>query len=272
MPKNLFDVSGRTVLVTGGLGQLGCQFVRTLLDQGARVAVLDFRMDESKLAEAYGADAKKITGLVGDVTSRSSLEKALALLMEKHGEAPHVLINNAALDSPPGAPDSETGPFEDYPESSWDKVMDVNLKGVFLCAQVFGGAMAKAGRGSIINIGSIYGSVSPNQSIYDYRKEESGKPFFKPVAYSASKSGLLNLTRYLAVYWAKQNVRVNIVTFAGVFNNQDKRFLENYCPKVPLGRMAREDEYNGAILYLASDASSYMTGSNMVIDGGFTAW
>ena len=131
--------------------------------------------------------------------------------------------------------------------------------------------MAKAGRGSIINISSIYGVVSPDQRIYEFRRKE-GVAFNKPVAYSASKSGILNLTRYLATYWAPQGVRVNTLTFAGVANNQPKEFLAGYEPKVPLGRMAREDEYNGAIVFLSSDASSYMTGSNMILDGGFTAW
>jgi NAD(P)-dependent dehydrogenase (short-subunit alcohol dehydrogenase family) len=151
-------------------------------------------------------------------------------------------------------------------------VMQVNTKGVFLCCQVIGGAMAAADRGSIVNISSIYGLVSPNQSIYEYRREATGMPFVKPVAYSVSKSALFNLTRYLATYWAKNNVRVNTLTFGGVFNEQDPKFLENYCARVPLGRMAREDEYNGAIIFLLSDASSYMTGSNVVIDGGWTAW
>jgi NAD(P)-dependent dehydrogenase (short-subunit alcohol dehydrogenase family) len=205
-----------------------------------------------------------------DVTKRASIERALYEVNQRWG-TPHALVNNAALDSPPNAPAEENGPFEDYPESSWDKVMQVNVKGVFLCSQVIGGQMAEAGRGSLINICSIYGIVSPDQRIYEYRRTAS-TTFFKPVAYSASKSALLNLTRYLATYWAGKNIRVNTLTFAGVANNQDEKFLEGYCAHVPLGRMAREDEYNGAVIFLISDASSYMTGSNMIIDGGWTAW
>jgi NAD(P)-dependent dehydrogenase (short-subunit alcohol dehydrogenase family) len=183
---------------------------------------------------------------------------------------PFGLVNNAALDTPPDAPASENGPFETYPESSFDRVIDVNLKGTFLCCQVFGGAMARAGRGSIVNVGSIYGVLAPDQALYEYRRQD-GATFFKPVAYSASKSGVYNLTRYLAAYWGKQQVRVNTVTFSGVFNNQDERFLEKYLPKVPLGRMADPSDYSGTIVFLMSDASRYMTGSNVVVDGGFTA-
>jgi NAD(P)-dependent dehydrogenase (short-subunit alcohol dehydrogenase family) len=149
--------------------------------------------------------------------------------------------------------------------------MEVNSKGVFLCCQVFGGAMARAAAGSIVNVGSIYGVVSPNQGLYEYRRQ-AGETFFKPVAYAASKSSLLNLTRYLATYWGRSGVRVNSVTFGGVFNDQDSRFLENYEAHVPMGRMARADEYNGVVQFLLSDAASYMTGSNLTVDGGWTAW
>jgi NAD(P)-dependent dehydrogenase (short-subunit alcohol dehydrogenase family) len=149
--------------------------------------------------------------------------------------------------------------------------MDVNVKGVFLASQVLGGAMARAGRGSIVNISSIYGLVSPDQRIYEYRRQQ-GQAFFKPVAYSASKSALLNLTRYLATYWAARGVRVNTMTLAGVAAGQDEAFMHGYLQKVPLGRMAAEDEYDGALIFLLSEASRYMTGSNLVVDGGWTAW
>jgi len=272
MVKTLFDVSDRIVVVTGGLGQLGKQFSLTLLDRGAKVAVFDLSKDDELIEARYGKrkDDPNLKFFAVNLIQRDSIEDGLAKVKQVWG-APHGLVNNAALDSPPNAPAEETGPFETYPENSWDQVMGVNVKGVFLACQVIGGEMAKKGRGSIVNISSTYGLVSPNQNIYEYRRE-SGEPFYKPVAYSASKSALFNLTRYLATYWAPKNVRVNTLSFGGVFNDQDERFLEGYCSRVPLGRMANEDEYNGAILYLISDASSYMTGSNMVIDGGWTAW
>ena len=270
-PDGLFGVAGKSVVITGGLGQLGRQFGTCLAERGANVAVFDLHADERRGRERFPEHLwDRLLFVPADVTRRESLEDALKVVEARWG-APHALINNAALDSPPGSPAEENGPFETYPESSWDKVMEVNVKGVLLCCQVLGGRMAEAGRGSIINISSIYGVVSPDQRIYEYRRKD-GQAFFKPVAYSASKSALMNLTRYLATYWADKGVRVNTLTFAGVFNNQDEQFLKGYCAHVPLGRMAREDEYNGAVVYLVSDASSYMTGSNMVLDGGWTAW
>jgi len=272
MAQDVFSIQDKIVIITGGFGQLGRQFSLALTEQGAKVAIFDVRVDKRRVAEMF--DGRRtddnLLFLPVDITQRSSIATGLSEVNSRWG-VPHALINNAALDSPPNAPAEESGPFETYPESSWDQVMDVNVKGVFLCCQVVGREMAAAGRGSIVNICSIYGIVSPDQRIYEYRRT-GDTPFFKPVAYSASKSALLNLTRYLATYWAGRNVRVNTLTFGGVFNNQDEEFLKGYCARVPLGRMACEDEYNGAIIFLVSDASSYMTGSNLVIDGGWTAW
>ena len=263
-----FDVSSEIVVITGAAGQLGQQYVKAFLDAGSRVVGLDVARTQT-VKDVSERWPNTFSFCVGDVTSKSSLQDALASIVEIFG-VPTVLVNNAAIDSPPGSPAEDNGPFEEYPESSWDKVLDVNLKGIFLCCQVFGAAMAQAGRGAIVNVASVYGAVSPDQNIYKYRRQR-GEVFYKPVAYSASKSGVLNLSRYLATYWAKSGVRVNSLTIAGVFNNQDEEFLQAYCNRIPIGRMADQDEYNGAVLFLASPATRYMTGSNLVIDGGWTA-
>lgn len=269
---DLFSVKDKIIVITGGLGQLGRQFSKALINMGAKVAIFDFPVSDARLTEYFGKEnlGQNILSFPVDVTNRNSIEVAHHQVCSLWG-IPQGLINNAALDAPPNAPSDENGPFEYYPELSWDKVMQVNVKGVILCCQVIGGTMALSGRGSIINIASIYGMVSPDQRIYEYRRKQETL-FFKPISYSASKSALLNITRYLATYWANKKVRINTLTLGGVFNNQDKEFLEGYCSRVPLGRMASEEEYNGAIIFLLSDASSYMTGSNLIIDGGWTAW
>lgn len=268
-----FDLKDRVMVVTGGLGQLGHAFATGLVDQGARVAVFDLHNDPDQIRQRYGeqADDPRLYFVVADVTSRRSLEEGLDRVVQHWGSVPHGLVNNAGIDTTPDAPPEVTGPFENFPEEIFDRVMTVNTKGVVLCCQVIGGAMAEAGRGSIVNVGSIYGVVAPDQSLYEDRRK-NGEVFFKPAAYSVSKSALYNLTRYLATYWAPQGVRSNIVTFAGVFNHQNEGFRKRYCTKVPLGRMAEADEYVGGIIFLLSDASSYMTGANLVMDGGFTAW
>lgn len=269
MPNDqLFDLNDAIVLITGISGQLGTAYAQALLNRGACVAGLDMRISTGCIA-LQTQYPNNYLFIDSDVTDKSSLQKALDIVISKFG-VPTVLINNAAIDSPPSAPPEENGPFEDYPQSSWDKVMDVNLKGVYLCCQVFGNAMAKSGKGSIINVASIYGVVSPDQSLYEYRRQR-GEVFYKPVAYAVSKSGILNLTRYLAVYWAKKGVRVNSLTIAGVFNNQEQAFLDAYCTRIPVGRMADLNEYNGSVIFLSSEASRYMTGANLVIDGGWTA-
>jgi len=262
----MFSLSGKVAVVTGAAGQLGGEYVRTLLKAGASVAAFDIHPENPK-GGLRSINSEKLILVKTDIGNRKSIEQGLETVTSRLGD-PDVLINNAAIDAPPNADEQETGPFETYPESSWEIMMDINLKGMFLCCQVIGGHMARTGRGSIINISSIYGILSPDQRIYEYKD----KPFIKPVTYAVSKGGVLNLTRYLATYWAKKGVRVNTLTLGGVFNNQDETFLKNYSNKVPLGRMARQDEYNGAVLFLASDASSYMTGANLIIDGGFSCW
>lgn len=275
---SLFDLNDRVVVVTGCLGQLGRQFCQALLDHGARVAGLDritetdalpFLRDKAPSVAAAHADGRFVY-VESDVTAKATLEAARTQIETAFAAPVFGLVNNAALDSPPDSDARETGPFETYPLENWERVFSVNTTGPFLCCQVFGAAMAEVGRGSIVNVGSIYGVLSPDQNLYQYRRDR-GEVFYKPVAYAASKSALYNFTRYLAAYWGDRQVRVNAVSFSGVFNNQDAQFLDKYLPKVPLGRMADETDYNGTIVYLMADASSYMTGSNVVIDGGFTA-
>ncbi len=263
MTQDVFEIRDRVVVITGGLGQLGRQFSAELVKRHAKVALLDAAAPE-------GAGAANPWPIACDITKPDSIERALRRIEDTWG-TPHALINNAALDSPPNAPAHENAAFEQYSLETWNRVMDVNLTGTFLSCQIIGAAMARAGRGSIINISSIYGMLSPDQRIYEYRRDD-GSPFCKPIAYSASKAGILNLSRYLATYWAKQGVRVNTLTFGGVHNHQDPRFMTGYTARVPLERMAKADEYNGAVVFLISDAASYMTGSNMVIDGGWSAW
>ena len=254
MTGDLFSLRDRVAIVTGGAGQVGAEIVRGLEERGARVAVFDVEADPFRV----------------DVTDRRAIEAATEEVSREWG-VPNVLVNAAALDSPPNAPAEEVGPVESYPEESFDQVLDVNVKGTFLCCQVVGARMAAAGRGSIVTISSIYGMLSPVQDVYDFRRR-GGETFFKPVAYSVSKSALYNLTRYLATYWAKSGVRVNTLTLAGVWNDQPQEFLDAYTARLPLGRMADVREVVGPVVFLASDASSYVTGANLVADGGWSAW
>jgi NAD(P)-dependent dehydrogenase (short-subunit alcohol dehydrogenase family) len=268
----LFDLSGRVAVVTGGMGQLGAEYAAALAARGMRVAVLDLAGEPRPGAADLGpglADGS-IRAWAVDVADRVAVERAAEEIIGAWG-VPHVLVNNAALDSPPDAPAEEVGPVETYPEASFDRVMEVNVKGTLVPCQVFGAAMAREGRGSIVNVSSVYGLLSPVQDLYDFRRR-GGETFFKPVAYSVSKSAIFNLTRYLATYWAKSGVRVNTLTLAGVWNDQPPEFLEAYEARVPLGRMLRASEAVGPIVFLASDASSYVTGATLVADGGWSAW
>lgn len=268
----LFSLEGRVILITGGLGQLGRQYTKAVLEMGGTVAVTDVCAPAQPYLDQFGSylDAGRLFIFRADVTDRAVLKDLLNEISGRTG-SPYGLVNNAAMDSPPDAPVSENGPLENYPLDSFDKVMRVNVTGCLAACQVFGQAMAEKGAGSIVNICSTYGLVSPDQRLYDYRRER-GEVFFKPVSYAASKSAILNLTRYMATYWAGSGVRVNTLTPGGVFNNQDHLFLAGYASRTPIGRMARPDELNGAVVFLLSDASSYMTGANLVVDGGWTAW
>lgn len=273
----LFCVADKICIVTGGLGQLGSEFAKELLGRGARVAVWGRTVEATRIA-AHFSDQEQQSGRLGfyavDITKKEELNRALDEMQAVWGDAPDVLVNNAGIDTQPSAPPEVSGPFEQFPEEVFREVVNVNLVGTFLACQAVGARMVAAGKGgSIINIGSIYGMVSPVQDIYAYQKERTGVPFIKPVAYSAAKSGIYNLTRYLATYWGRQEIRVNTFTPSGVWREtQDKTFQANYCARMPIGRMAQPDEYNGAIVFLASDASKYMTGANLVMDGGWTAW
>jgi len=273
----LFGIEGKLCVVTGGLGQLGTQYVKTLFDRGARVAVWGRHADEATAAKRLPGElvqSPRAAFYSVDITDKQRINQVLDEMQQRFGEAPDVLINNAGIDTQPSAPPEVSGPFETFPESVFREVVDVNLTGTFLVCQAVGARMVMKGKGgSIINVGSIYGMLSPVQDIYAYRQERTGVPFIKPVAYSASKSGIYNLTRYLATYWGKKGIRVNTLTLSGVWREtQDETFQRNYCSRIPIGRMAREDEFNGVIVFLASDASKYMTGSNLIIDGGWTAW
>jgi NAD(P)-dependent dehydrogenase (short-subunit alcohol dehydrogenase family) len=251
---DVFSLEDRVAVVTGGAGQLGAEIVRGLEERGALVAVFDIAAERFRV----------------DVTDREAIAGATEEVVQEWG-VPHVLVNAAALDSAPDAPAEEVGPFESYPEHSFDQVMDVNVKGTFLASQVVGARMAAEGRGSIVNVSSVYGMLSPVQDLYDFRRR-GGEEFFKPVAYSVSKSAIYNLTRYLATYWAKSGVRVNTLTLAGVWNDQPQEFVDAYTARLPVGRMADVREVVGPVVFLASDASSYVTGANLVADGGWSAW
>lgn len=273
----LFSVEDKICIVTGGLGQIGKNFVQELVKRGAKAAVWGRTINDERIVRTFGEEALANPNLkfyTVNISDKASINRALDEMEAVWHDAPDVLVNNAGIDTQPSAPAEVSGPFENFPEEVFREVVDVNLVGTFLCIQAVGARMVNAGKGgSIINVGSIYGMVSPIQDIYAYKKELTGVPFIKPVAYSAAKSGIYNLTRYCATYWGRQGIRVNTLTPAGVWRDtQDATFQANFTSRMPMGRMSREDEYNGALIFLASQASSFMTGSNLVIDGGWTAW
>ncbi len=268
-----FDLTGRTAVVTGGAGLLGSEFCKTLAEAGASVAVVDLNLDAAnKIADALCRDGYRAKGFGTDITKPDSVKQLVASFLSDFGRL-DVLVNSAALD-PKFDPDAASkgiapGNFEDYPLDQWNAALNVNLTGMFLITQACVKPMIENGKGSIINICSTYGLNGPDQRIYI----KNGKRVaFKPVYYTVTKAGVLGFTKYLAAYYADTEIRVNALTPGGVFNNHEEYFVKNYSAKTILGRMAKKDEMNGALLFLASDASSYMTGNNVVVDGGWTAW
>lgn len=269
--NDLFDLHGEIAVVTGASGNLGPHWIETLLEAGAAVFALDrpgaTMSDELKrLEKRFGKERYSLVR--ADVRNRSALEKACRKCLDAFG-VPSILVNNAGVDRPP----AQAGPeyeIQDIPLGVNRKIFDVNTLGLFLVTQVFGFEMVKAGRGSIINIGSLYASVSPDPRFYNHLKQDP--PFLKPPAYGASKAAVVNMTRYLATLWAPCGVRVNALSPGGVEGKQDRHFRKKFCDRVPLGRMATLKDLSGPLIFLASPASSYITGIELVVDGGFTAW
>jgi len=266
-----FDMNNKAAIVTGGAGLLGKQFSKTLAEAGAGVVVADLILEKAQeVAVSIKNAGYKAIAVQVDVTDKVSVERMVASTVKEYGIL-SAIINSAAMD--PKFDNEHSGQhnnsFEDYPVEMFRSALDVNLTGMFLCSQAAVKEMLKTKQGSIINICSTYGLVGPDQRLY----EREGQPRqFKPVFYTVSKAGVLGLTKYLATYYMGTQIRVNALTPGGVYNHHDEVFTERYSARTVLGRMADQDEMNGACLFLASDASSYMTGANLVVDGGWTAW
>jgi NAD(P)-dependent dehydrogenase (short-subunit alcohol dehydrogenase family) len=266
----IFTLDNQVAVVTGALGKLGPVWTEALLAAGARVAALDIpgaRPSESFAALASHA-GDRLRRFDCDITQRGMIETALQLVRAQLGE-PAVLVNNAGVDQPPDSGGNRSR-IEDLPLEQFRRMVEVNLLGTFQVTQVFGGHMAEQGRGSVINIGSLYASVSPDQRFYDHLPGDL--PFLKSPAYGASKAGVVNMTKYFSTLWGPRGVRVNTLSPGGVLGAQDESFKGKYNSRVPLGRMATFDDLKGPLVFLASSASSYVTGHELRVDGGFTAW
>jgi 2-deoxy-D-gluconate 3-dehydrogenase len=269
-----FNLKDKVAVVTGGVGLLGAEFCRTLAEAGAAVAVVDLNADAAaKVADGLTQSGYKSKGIPTDITKPDSVNGMVDSVLSAFGRL-DVLVNSAALD-PKFDPDAAArgiapGAFEDYPLEQWNAAMNVNLTGMFLVTQACVKPMVAQGKkGSIINICSTYGLNGPDQRIYI---KDGKRVAFKPVYYTTTKAGVMGFTKYLAAYYAGTEIRVNALTPGGVYNNHEEYFVKNYSAKTIMGRMAKKDEMNGALLFLASEASSYMTGNNVIVDGGWTAW
>jgi NAD(P)-dependent dehydrogenase (short-subunit alcohol dehydrogenase family) len=266
--EGLFSLREKVAIVTGAAGLLGREHCRALASAGAHVVLADLDV------LACRRDARELPGSLPvemDVTSPDSIRAARDEVMRRLGRI-DVLVNNAAVDDKFETAESaaELSTFENYSVERWRRSMEVNVTGTFLCSQILGSPMAERGSGSIVNVASTYGVVAPDQSIY--RKPDGSQAFFKCPAYPTSKGAVLQFTRFLAAYWGGRGVRVNALSPGGVQDQQEDHFIVAYSKRTPLGRMARPTDYRGALVFLASDASAYMTGANLIVDGGWTAW
>lgn len=264
-----FDLDGKVCIVTGALGLIGRDFCRALAEAGGAVVVTD--LDHAACQDRAHQIGGAAMGHGANITDPASLEALRDAVLARHGHI-DVLVNNAAINDKfesPGAA-ARDSMMEHYPLALWKKSLDANVTGLFLASQVLGTPMAKQGHGSIVNLASTYGIVAPDQKLY--RKPDGTQPFYKSPAYPTTKAAVLGFTRYLAAYWGRSGVRVNALSPGGVEAGQDSYFVEAYSARTPLGRMAKPHDYAGAIVFLASDASAYMTGANLVVDGGWTAW
>lgn len=265
---DLFSLKGRTALITGGAGLLGVRHAEALAEMGGTPVLLD--LPSASLAEKakeiavrFGVGAFEVAA---DITKPDEVQQAVSTVLARCGGI-DILINNAAMTGKGQAPERLYASFEDYPLDLWQRALSVNLTGTFLVTQKVGAAMKARGKGGvIINIASDLALISPDHRIYE------GQPFNSPIAYTTTKAALLGFTRYLATYWAGDGIRVNALCPAGVFDGHDPGFVERLTRLIPLGRMAHKDEYKGAVIFLASDASRFMTGAVLVMDGGRTAW
>lgn len=271
-----FDMSRRVVVVTGGAGMLGREYTRALVRAGARVVVADIdawaAQETATSVNSVGVVGGEAVGVGVDVSDRESVRRMVGFALDRFGRVDG-LVNNAALDPKfdAGQACKHTNSFEDYPVELWNRSLAVNLTGMFLCAQAVAPAMLGQGRGVVVNVSSIYGLVGPDQRLYE-RNGPGESRSFKPVDYTVTKSAVVGFTKYLAAYWAGRGIRVNTLTLGGVYNDHDPEFVRRYGERAPLGRMASRGEYCASLLFLLSDASSYMTGGNLVVDGGWTAW
>jgi NAD(P)-dependent dehydrogenase (short-subunit alcohol dehydrogenase family) len=272
----LFRLDGQVAIVTGGAGRLGSEYACALAAAGAAVAACDLAAAPSPLVQRAIDGGAAISFFSADAGSRPAMDAVVADMARKYS-APTILINNAGLGSSPADAALETGPFEDYPEPAWRAMLDSHLTTALVASQAFIACFKRARKerndlaGSIVNVSSTYGVVSPDQSMYAFRRRD-GAEYFKPVGYSVAKSGVLNFTRWLAEYSAPFGVRVNTLVPGGVQETgHAPEFIAEYSRRTPLGRMARDDDYNGAVVFLASSASAYMTGATLVVDGGWTA-